>query len=74
MVTVQINNKTKTGKNALELLKELAQKENGNSIKFLDETEYLLSTQANREVLRRGVDQVKKGGNGKTIKPSELWK
>jgi len=74
MATIVINEKTKIGKNTLEMLKTLAKVDNNKSIKFIDETEYLLSTEANREVLMHGVSQVKKGTKGKTINPSELWK
>jgi len=74
MTTVQINEKTKIGKNILEMLKALARIENDNSILFLDETEYLLSSKANKEALLRGISQVKEGKRGKTIKTSELWK
>ena len=74
MTTIQINEKTKIGKNILEMLKALARIENDNSIKFLDETEYLLSSKANKEVLIQGITQVKNGVKGKTIKTSELWK
>jgi hypothetical protein len=72
MKTIQIDEKSKIGKNVLEMLKVLAK--NDNSIKFLDETDYLLSTEANKEALMQGIDQVKKGEKGKTIKPSALWK
>jgi len=74
MTTVQINEKTKIGKNILEMLKALAQIKNDNSILFLDETEYLLSSEANKEALINGITQVKEGKKGKTIKTSELWK
>jgi len=74
MTTIQINEKTKIGKNVLEMLKALARIENDNSIKFLDETEYLLSSDANKEALLNGINQVKEGKKGKTLKPSELWK
>lgn len=74
MKTVQINEKTKIGKNVLEMLKALARIENDSSIKFLDETEYLLSSKANKEALMHGITQVEKGEKGKTIKSSELWK
>jgi hypothetical protein len=74
MKTIQINEKTKIGKNVLAMLKALSQIENDNSIQFLDETEYLLSSKANKEVLMDGISQVKKGKKGKTIEPSELWK
>ena len=74
MTTIQINEKTKIGKNILEMLRALARIENDNSIKFLDETEYLLSSKANKEVLMQGIFQIKEGKKGKTIKPSELWK
>lgn len=74
MTTIQINEKTKIGKNILEMLRALARIENDNSIKFLDETEYLLSSKANKEVLMHGITQVNEGGEGKTIKTSELWK
>ena len=74
MTTVQINEKTKIGKNVLKMLKALAKIENDNSIKFLDETEYLLSSKANKEVLMHGINQVKEGKKGKTIKSNDLWK
>jgi hypothetical protein len=74
MTTIQINEKTKIGKNVLEMLKALARIENDNSIKFLDETDYLLSSKANNEALMSGINQVKEGEKGKTIKTSELWK
>ena len=74
MKTIQINEKTKIGRNVLAMLKALSQIENDNSIQFLDETEYLLSSKANKEVLMEGISQVKKGKKGKTIEPSELWK
>jgi hypothetical protein len=84
MTTIQINEKTKIGKNVLEMLKALARIENEversgnsqgeNSIKFLDETEYLLSSKANKEALMHGITQVKEGIKGKPIKTSDLWK
>jgi hypothetical protein len=74
MTTILINEKTKIGKNLLEMLRALSKIENDNSIRFLDETEYLLSTKANREALLHGVSQIKEGAKGKTIKTSELWK
>jgi len=74
MTTIQINEKTKIGKNILEMLKALAEIENNNSIKILDETEYLLSTKANKEALMHGIKQVQEGKKGKTIKTSDLWK
>lgn len=74
MATIVINEKTKIGKNVLEMLKTLAKVDDNKSIKFIDETEYLLSTEANREVLMHGVSQIKEGKKGKSIKPSELWK
>ncbi len=74
MTTIQINEKTKIGKTILNMLKELALLEKDDSIKFLDETEYLLSSKANKEALLNGITQVKKGKKGKTINPSELWK
>jgi hypothetical protein len=74
MTTIQINEKTKIGKNILEMLKALAKIENNNSIKILDETEYLLSTKANSEALMHGIKQVQEGKKGRTIKTSDLWK
>jgi hypothetical protein len=74
MTTVIINEKTKIGKNILEMLKTISRVDDNNSIKILDETEFLFSTEANREALMRGVKQVKNGKKGKTINPSELWK
>ena len=74
MTIIRINEKTKIGKNVLEMLKALARIENNDSIKFLDETEYLLSSKANKEALIHGITQVKEGKKGKTIKTSDLWK
>jgi len=74
MTTIQINEKTKIGKNVLEMLKALANAENENSIKFLDETEFLLSTKANKDALLHGIAQIKTGEKGQTIKTSDLWK
>jgi hypothetical protein len=74
MTTIQINEKTKIGKNVLEMLKVLSRAENENSIRFLDETDYLLSTQANKDALLHGVTQVALGEKGKTIKTTDLWK
>jgi hypothetical protein len=56
------------------MLKALSRIENDNSIRFLDETEFLLSTKANKENLMQGISQVGKGVKGKSIMPSELWK
>jgi hypothetical protein len=72
MTTIQINEKSKIGKNVLEMLKALAK--NDDSIRFLDETEFLLSSKANKEALLHGLNQVKEGKTGKTIKTSDLWK
>lgn len=74
MKTIQINEKTKIGKNVLVMLKALSQIENDNSILFLDETDYLLSIKANKKILMVGISQVKEGKKGLTIEPSELWK
>jgi hypothetical protein len=74
MTTIQINENTEIGKNILEMLKALARIDNNNSIKFLDETEYLLSSKANKEALMHGITQIKEGKKGKTIKTSDLWK
>jgi len=74
MATIVINEKTKIGKNVLEMLKTIAKVDDNKSIKFIDETEYLLSTEANRKALMHGVSQVKEGKKGKSIIPSELWK
>jgi hypothetical protein len=74
MTTIQINERTKIGKNVLAMLKALAQIENEDSIKFLDETSYLLSSKANRDSLMHGIAQINTGKKGKTIKPSEMWK
>ena len=74
MKTIQINEKTKIGKNVLVMLKALSQIENDNSILFLDETDYLLSIKANKEIFMSGISQVKEGKKGLTIEPSELWK
>ena len=67
MTTIQINDKTKIGKTVLEMLKALALIENDDSIKILDETEYLLSSKANKEALMHGIKQVQEGKKGKTI-------
>lgn len=74
MTTIVINEKTRIGKNVVEMLKALSEIENDNSIRFLDETEILLSTKANREALMHGISQINEGKKGKTIKPAELWK
>lgn len=74
MTTVQINDKTKIGKTVLEMLKTVASIENDNSITIFDETEFLLSSKANRDALMHGITQIKEGKKGKTIKISELWK
>lgn len=72
MTTIQINEKSKIGKNILEMLKALAK--NDDSIRFLDETEFLLSSKANKEILLHGLNQVNEGKKGKSIKTSDLWK
>ncbi len=74
MNTILINEKTKIGTNILEMLKELSKIADKNTIRILDETEFLLSTQANKESLIHGVNQINEGKKGKTIKISELWK
>jgi len=74
MTAIFINENTKLGRNIIGMLKALSIGENKNSIRFLDETEFLLSTKANKEVLMHGVEQIKKGKKGKTIKTSELWR
>jgi hypothetical protein len=74
MTTIQINDNTKIGKTVLEMLKALACIENDNSIKIMDETEYLFSTKANKEALLHGISQIKEGKKGKTLKISEIWK
>ena len=74
MTNVQINEKTKIGRNVIAMLKALSQIEKENSIRFLDETEYLLSSKANREALMHAVTQVKEGKKGQTIKTSDIWK
>ena len=74
MATIVINEKTKIGKNVLEMLKALSKVDDNKSIKFIDETGYLLSTGANKEALMHGISQVSKGKKGKIINPSELWK
>ena len=74
MTTVLINEKTRIGKNLVEMLIALSRVEDDNAIRFLDETEFLLSSMANRDVLMHGISQVKEGKKGKTIKPADLWK
>lgn len=58
----------------LTISKALPQRRNDRSIKFLDETEYLLSSKANKENLMQSIAQIEKGEKGKTIEPSDLWK
>jgi len=74
MTTIQINEKTKIGKNVLKMLQALAKIESDNSIKFLDETEYLLSSKANKDNLMQSIAQINEGKKGKSIKTSDLWK
>ena len=74
MTTIQINEKTKICKNIIEMLKVLSKAENEKSIKFLDETGFLLSSNVNREALMHGIKQVNEGEEGKTISPKDLWK
>ena len=74
MTTIQINEKTKTGKNILKMLKALSDIENENSIRFLDETEYLLSTKTNKARLIDSLNQAKGGEKGKIIAIDDLWK
>jgi hypothetical protein len=74
MATIVINERTKIGKNVLEMLKTLAKVDENKSIKFLDETEYLVSTEANEKALMYGISQVNKGTKGIIIEPSKLWK
>lgn len=74
MATIMIKENTRIGKSILEMLKALSEADDKGTIRFLDETEYLLSTKANKEALMRGVSQVKKGDKGKTINTSDLWK
>lgn len=74
MTTIVINEKTRIGKNVLDMLKALSEIDDQNSIKFLDETEYLLSTEANKKALMHGISELNKGAKGKTINPSDLWK
>jgi len=62
MTTIIVNEKTKMGKTILEMLKALTKVENKNTIRILDETEYLLSTQANREALMHGINLVNAKG------------
>lgn len=60
MATIIINENTRIGKSILEMLKALSETDDKNSIRILDETEYLLSTKANKEALIHGVSLVKK--------------
>jgi nitrogenase subunit NifH len=55
MATIVINERTKIGKNVMEMLKALAKADENQSIKFLDETEYLLSAEANKKALMHGI-------------------
>ncbi len=41
--------------------------------KYKDDTEYLLSTEANRESLRRSLEQSERG-EGRRVKLEHLWK
>jgi predicted HAD superfamily phosphohydrolase len=74
MTAIIINEKTRIGKNVIEMLRAISAIEKDNSIKFLDETEFLLSNKKNKEVLEHGVKQVKEGHKGKIIKTTDLWK
>ena len=74
MTTILINEKTDIGRNIVEMLKAIARMENEDSIKFLDETEFLLSSEKNRKVLLAAAKQIKEGKKGKTVKTSDLWK
>jgi len=74
MAAIIINENTKIGKNILEMIKTLSKVDKNHAIRFLDETEFLLSTKANKEALLQGIEQVNKGENGNTLKPEELWK
>jgi hypothetical protein len=55
-------------------MKRNTQIRNNKSIHFLDETDYLLSTSANKVALLNGLAQFEKGDNGKTIQIADLWK
>ena len=74
MATIIIDENTRIGKSIVEMLKALSKEDDKGAIRFLDETEYLLSTKANKDALMHGVSQVKKGDKGKTINTSDLWK
>ena len=74
MATIIINEKTKIGKSIIEMLKVLSKADDKGSIRFLDETEYLMSSKSNKDTLMHGISQVKKGEKGKTINTSDLWK
>lgn len=74
MTTILINEKTKIGKNILEMLKALSRVEDENTIRFLDETEFLLSSKANRDSLMQSIAQVNSGLPGQTIELTDLWK
>jgi len=55
--------------------KEVLDKVRGILVKSAseDETQYLLSSEANRKHLSRSISQLDKG-KGKTIKTADLWK
>jgi hypothetical protein len=74
MTAILINENTKIGKNLLQMLKALSKIENDGSIKFLDETEFLLSTKANKEALLKGIKQIRDGEKGKILRSTEIWK
>ena len=74
MTTIHINEKTKIGKNILKMLKALSDIENDNSIRFPDETEYLLSTKPNKTRLIQSLNQINEGREGKLIQTADLWK
>lgn len=64
----------KLKKDTLTIRKALLPRKNERAIKLLDDTEYLLSSKANKEALMQGITQIEEGKKGKTIEPSDLWK
>jgi hypothetical protein len=61
MATIIINEKTKVGKNLLKMLKALACIENEGSIRFLDETDYIISNTAFAKELHNRIEKYETG-------------
>jgi hypothetical protein len=74
MTTVLIDEKTKIGRNIIEMLRVLANAENVKAIKFLDETDYLMASKSNKAALLEGVRHVDEGIQGESVNIDKLWK